>query len=163
MPLVDALGRVLAERVASPITIPAWDNSAMDGYAVRAADIAGATESKPVSLAVLERVAAGGFPSRAVTAGMATRIATGAPVPEGADTVVRVEDTDGGAERVAIRSTRDARKNVRPRGEDISAGGTVLESGLAARRGADRRARGGGRGDRGGAPAPASRVHVERR
>jgi len=129
VPLVEALGRVLAERVTSPITIPAWDNSAMDGYAVRAADIAGASEAKPVVLTVLERVAAGGFPSRVVTAGVATRIATGAPVPEGADTVVRVEDTDGGAERVSIRSTRDAKKNVRPRGEDISAGGTVLEAG----------------------------------
>ena len=129
VPLVEALGRVLAEPVASPITIPAWDNSAMDGYAVRAADIAGATESKPVVLTVLERVAAGGSPSRTVTAGAATRIATGAPVPEGADSVVRVEDTDGGADRVVIRSPRDAKKNVRPRGEDIAAGATVLEAG----------------------------------
>ena len=131
VPLTESLGRVLAERVTSPITIPAWDNSAMDGYAVRAADIAGASESKPVLLTVLERVAAGGFPSRTVTSGTATRIATGAPVPEGADTVVRVEDSDGGAERVAIRSTRDAMKNVRPRGEDISAGATVLDAGAA--------------------------------
>jgi molybdopterin molybdotransferase len=127
--LSDALGRVLATAVASPVTIPAWDNSAMDGYAVRAADVADASEAKPVSLDVLETVAAGAFPSRSVSEGQATRIMTGAPVPEGADSVVRVEDTDAGDARVAITSARDAHRNIRRRGEDIRSGTTVIEAG----------------------------------
>ena len=129
VPLRDALGRVLAESVISPITIPAWDNSAMDGYAMRAADVRGASDTQPAMLTVLERVAAGGFPTRPVTPGTATRIMTGAPIPQGADTVIRVEDTDGAMDRVAIRSDRDAEKNVRRRGEDILEGATVLEAG----------------------------------
>jgi molybdopterin molybdotransferase len=120
---------VLATAVASPVTIPAWDNSAMDGYAVRAADVADASEAKPVSLDVLETVAAGAFPSRSVSEGQATRIMTGAPVPEGADSVVRVEDTDGGDARVTITSARDIHRNIRRRGEDIQIGRTVLEAG----------------------------------
>jgi molybdopterin molybdotransferase len=127
--LAHAAGLVLATPIRSPITIPAWDNSAMDGYAVRAADIAGASAAAPVSLAVLERIAAGEFPTRTVTAGTATRIMTGAPIPGGADTVIRVEDSDGAMDRVAIRSDRDAKKNVRRRGEDIVEGATVLEAG----------------------------------
>ena len=69
--LLDALGRVLATPVASPLTLPAWDNSAMDGYALRASDVEGASEAAPVTLAVLETVAAGAFPSRDVEAGAA--------------------------------------------------------------------------------------------
>lgn len=127
--LLDALGRVLASPVASPLTIPAWDNSAMDGYAVRAVDVADASESNPVTLEVLENVAAGAFPSRAISAGTATRIMTGAPIPDGADSVIRVEDTDGGALRVRITNSRDAHRNVRHRGGDVSAGATVLDAG----------------------------------
>ena len=129
VPLAEARGRVLAEKVVSPITIPAWDNSAMDGYAVRAADVAGASERAPKTLRVLERVAAGAFPTKRVEPGTATRIMTGAPIPEGADTVIRVEDSDGAMDRVAIRSDRDNNKNVRRRGEDIHAGDTVLDAG----------------------------------
>jgi molybdopterin molybdotransferase len=128
--LLDALGRVLAAPVVSPLTLPPWDNSAMDGYAVRSADIAAASGATPVVLRVIETVAAGQFPSRAVGAGDATRIMTGAPIPDGADTVVRVEDTDGGLERVAVRDARDARKNLRARGEDIHAGSVVLDAGM---------------------------------
>ena len=127
--LLDALGRVLATPVVSPLTLPAWDNSAMDGYALRASDVEGATADKPVALAVLETVAAGAFPTRAVDAGSCTRIMTGAPLPEGVDTVIRLEDTDGGIERVSIRNDRDARRNVRYRGEDITAGTLVLDRG----------------------------------
>ncbi|MDQ2930344.1 MAG: molybdopterin molybdotransferase MoeA [Gemmatimonadota bacterium] len=127
--LLDALGRVLATPVISPLTLPAWDNSAMDGYALRAADVEGATAEKPVSLTVLETVAAGAFPSRAVEAGSCTRIMTGAPLPEGVDTVIRLEDTDGGIERVSIRSDRDAGRNIRHRGEDITTGTRVLDCG----------------------------------
>ena len=129
VPLLDALGRVLATPVGAPLTLPAWDNSAMDGYAVRAADIAGASGDAPVVLPVLETIAAGAFASSPLQAGTAMRIMTGAPLPEGADTVVRVEDTDAGVDRVAIRATRDAKKNIRLRGEDLRAGMVVLERG----------------------------------
>jgi molybdopterin molybdotransferase len=131
VPLPEALGRVLAREIRSAVTLPAWDNSAMDGYAVRSLDIVGATVDRPVILGVIETVAAGGFATRAVGVGEATRIMTGAPMPAGADTVVRVEDTEGGQERVAIRSDRDARRNVRPKGEDIGAGDIVLAAGQA--------------------------------
>ena len=127
--LLEALGRVLATPIVSPLTLPAWDNSAMDGYALRAADIEGATADGPVSLSVLETVAAGAFPSKRVESGSCTRIMTGAPLPEGVDTVIRLEDTDGGIERVAIRNDRDAGRNVRYRGEDITAGALVLDRG----------------------------------
>jgi len=127
--LLDSLGRVLAVPVRSPLTLPAWDNSAMDGYAVRAEDVRDARPDAPVSLRVLETVAAGAFPSHRVEGGTATRIMTGAPIPEGADGVVRIEDTDGGTVQVAIRDARDAGRNVRHRGEDIAAGSTVFERG----------------------------------
>jgi molybdopterin molybdotransferase len=127
--LLDALGRVLAEPVRAPMTLPAWDNSAMDGYAVRGADIDAATADRPVRLRVLETVAAGRFATRPVRDGEATRIMTGAPLPEGADTVVRVEDTDGGTTEVLVRDARDARRNVRPRGEDFREGDALLDAG----------------------------------
>ena len=131
VPLADALGRVLAAPAISPITIPAWDNSAMDGYAVRATDVERASTESPVTLPVLETIAAGGFPSRPLSSGSSMRIMTGAPLPEGADTVVRVEDTDGGTSTVTIRNARDARKNIRYRGEDIGEGTRVMEPGTA--------------------------------
>ena len=129
--LSDALGLVLASPAISPITIPAWDNSAMDGYAVRSEDVERASADTPVTLPVLETIAAGGFPSRALPPASAMRIMTGAPLPEGADTVIRVEDTDGGATAVTVRNARDARKNIRYRGEDIREGACVLEAGTA--------------------------------
>ena len=129
VPVLDALGRVLARPLVAPLTLPPWDNSAMDGYAVRGDDVREASVGRPVVLPVGETVAAGGFPTRALAPGTATRIMTGAPLPEGADTVVRVEDTDGGVERVAVRNARDVGKNVRARGEDMHAGATVLPAG----------------------------------
>lgn len=126
VPRAEAHGRVLARAVASRVALPPWRNAAMDGYAVRAADIA----TTPVTLPVTETVAAGQFPSGPIVAGAATRVMTGAPVPEGADTVVRVEDTDGGVARVEIRGNRDALKNVRPLGEDVQAGAEALPAGL---------------------------------
>jgi molybdopterin molybdotransferase len=129
VPLLEALGRVLAANAVAPYTLPQWDNSAMDGYAVRAADIEAATAEHPVALPVLGTVAAGAFANRSVGAGEAMRIMTGAPIPDGADTVVRVEDTDGGIERVAIRNARDAKKNIRPRGEDFREGTVVVAAG----------------------------------
>lgn len=128
--LREALDLVLAEDVASPIDLPAWDNSAMDGYAVRAADVEGASPAHKVSLAVIESIAAGQFPAQPIGSGQATRIFTGAPLPVGADTVIRQEDTEGAAPgRVTVVAGRDARKNVRHRGEDIRAGAVVLAAG----------------------------------
>ena len=129
VPLLDALGMVLAEPVRAPMTLPAWDNSAMDGYAVRGADIDAASADHPVSLRVLETVAAGRFATQPVGDGEAIRIMTGAPIPDGADTVVRVEDTDGGTVRVLVTNARDARRNVRPRGEDFCEGDSLLDRG----------------------------------
>ena len=94
VPLLEAAGRVLYEAVTSPIDQPPWDNSAMDGFAVRAADVRGATSEAPVELTVVDDVPAGEFPSRPLGPGEAVKIMTGAPVPEGADSVVRVEHTN---------------------------------------------------------------------
>ena len=129
VPLRESLGLVLAEDVVSPIEHPPWDNSSMDGYAVRAADVAGAAKDAPVVLPVLETVRAGQRPTRPVEGGTAIRIMTGAPVPDGADSVIRVEDTDGGETRVTIRDARDAGRNVRPRGEDLRAGDIAVTAG----------------------------------
>jgi molybdopterin molybdotransferase len=132
-PLDDALGRTLAEEVISPVDQPAWNNAAMDGYAVRAADVRGARREAPRTLAVTEEVAAGGFPTRAVEPGTAIRVMTGAPVPAGADTVVRVEDTEAAAGAVRILTDRDAGCNVRARGEDVRRGDAVLAAGSVLR------------------------------
>ena len=129
VPLRTALGRVLARAVHSPLALPPWDNASMDGYAVRATDVVGATREKPVVLPVLETVAAGSMPSRALRERSAIRIMTGAPVPPGADSVIRVEDTDAGSDHVAIRNDRDAGRNVRPRGEDLGAGDVAVAAG----------------------------------
>ncbi len=129
--LEEALGRVLAEDVVSPIHQPPWDNSAMDGYATRAADVEGASAENPVTLTVVDDIPAGGFPSRAIGPGEAAKIMTGAPVPEGADGVVRVEHTDAGAETVTITRDRDAGGNIRRKGEDLAEGEVALEAGHA--------------------------------
>lgn len=127
--LADALGRVLAADVVSPVSLPPWRNSSMDGYAVRAADVGRAAPATPVTLPVTETVAAGGVPSAPLAPGTAVRIMTGAPLPDGADTVIRVEDTDGSATRVAIHDARDAGRNVRPSGEDVREGAVAVEAG----------------------------------
>jgi molybdopterin molybdotransferase len=122
-----AEGRVLAEDLISPINLPHWDNSAMDGYAVRSDDLAG---EPPHELTVIESIAAGAFPQEQVTPGRCARIFTGAPLPKGADGVIRQEDTTVlGEDRVRIDKTRDAGRNVRTLGEDIKKGETVLHQG----------------------------------
>ena len=126
-PLREALDLVLAETVTSRLDLPPWDNSSMDGYAVRAADVAAAG----TELRVIESVPAGAFPTRAPGAGEATRIFTGAPLPAGADTVIRQEDTTRAGDRVTITDIRDRGRNVRRRGEDIARGATVLAPGTA--------------------------------
>ena len=125
--LRDALDAVLAEDITSPLDLPPWDNSAMDGYAVRAADLREGNR-----LAVIETIPAGQFPTKPVGSGEATRIFTGAPLPQGADTVLRQEDTESSANgHVVVRNTRDAGKNIRRRGEDIRKGTVVLPRGTA--------------------------------
>ncbi len=129
VPLADALGCVLAEDIYSPITLPHWDNSAMDGYAVHGDDVLGALETHAVMLPVVGTIPAGGFAERGLARGEAMRIMTGAPLPTGADTVIRVEDTDGGLTRVRILKDRDVRKNVRKAGEDVHRGQVAIPAG----------------------------------
>ncbi len=131
--LPDAVGRALVEAITAAATLPPWDNSAMDGYAVRGEDVAGATAGHPVVLRVVGAAPAGtrGGDLRAGQ-GEAVRIMTGGPLPAGADSVVRVEDTDreaAEAGRVVILSDRDQGRNVRPRGEDVREGETLLDAG----------------------------------
>jgi molybdopterin molybdotransferase len=129
IPLDDALESVLAEDTVSPLDIPAWTNSAMDGYAARGEDVRGASESQPVRLRVVEHLPAGHFPTRPIGPGETARIFTGAPLPEGADSVIRQEDTDQGADTVTIVKDRDVGVNLRNVGEDIRKGSTVLTAG----------------------------------
>lgn len=121
-----ALGAVLAEDVASPVPLPPFDNSAMDGYAVRAEDVAAA----PVTLPVIGDVAAGDGGLNALGPGLVTRIMTGAPVPTGADAVVPVEWTDGGTARVRIDRPAPPGNAIRRAGEDVRAGDVVLREGV---------------------------------
>ena len=128
-PLREALDLVLAEDVVSPIDLPPWDNSAMDGYAVRSQDL---RESGDTELAVIETVPAGQFPSKSIGPAQAIRIFTGAPLPQGADTVIRQEDSEQSSNgTVRINNPRDAKKNIRRRGEDIRKGAVVLTAGTA--------------------------------
>lgn len=126
MPVWEAAGLVLAAPVVAPHDVPPFPNSALDGYAVRAADVAAA----PVILPVVEDVPAGSVPTRAVEPGTAIKIMTGAPLPDGADTVVRVEDTeplpDG---HVRVLTSPPPGEGCRPAGGDLRAGDPVLEAG----------------------------------
>ncbi|MBW2371744.1 MAG: molybdopterin molybdotransferase MoeA [Deltaproteobacteria bacterium] len=130
VPAAQALGRVLVEAVASPRAIPPADNSAMDGYAVRAADLAGASQESPVRLPVVFEVAAGGDASRTLDPGQVARIFTGAPIPPGADSVVRQEDTERDGGQVRLQVAPPLGEHVRRAGEDVRAGEEVLEPGM---------------------------------
>jgi molybdopterin molybdotransferase len=126
VPLAAAFGRVLAEDVVSSVDVPPWDNSAMDGYAVRAADTAAA----PLTLRLLGTVGAGSVSDRAVAPGAAVAVMTGAPIPDGADAVVMLEDTDRSRTdtvRIAARAT--VGQHVRRAGEDVRRGEVVLRAG----------------------------------
>ncbi len=127
--LAAALGGVLAEPVIAPFPLPQWTNAAMDGYAVRAADVRGPTREQPVTLPVVARVAAGDAPPQALEGGEAMRIFTGGRVPPGADSVIRQEDSDRGASVVTIFADRDAGRHVRYVGSDVAAGGEALPGG----------------------------------
>ena len=140
-PVLEALGQVLAEDVVSRLDIPPLDNSAMDGYAVRAGDLAGASAGSPVLLRVVGSVAAGELPSAEVAPSTAIRIMTGAPVPPGADAVVPFEQTDEVDRRAAghdiseigIRVEVEPGADVRPAGQDVRSGERVLDKGTVLR------------------------------
>jgi molybdopterin molybdotransferase len=127
--LMDAHGCVLAEDIVAPADLPGFDNSAMDGYAVRSEEVAAATESDPVVLPVTGDVAAGPMSPLRVMPGVCVRIMTGAMMPAGADTVVPVEHTDGGVAQVAVHRAAPPGQHLRRAGEDVKAGETVLTSG----------------------------------
>jgi hypothetical protein len=142
VPLPAALGRVLAEDVIAGESLPPFPNSSMDGYAVRAADVSAASREGPVRLPVVMDIPAGRAPERALGPGEAARIMTGAPMPEGADAVVPVEQTDGAwtagerealAPFVAIYEAVRAGSSVRPIGEDVRAGQGVISAGTVIR------------------------------
>lgn len=141
LPLEESLGHALAANVLSPVALPPWNNSAMDGFAVQRADVVNASIELPAVLRVVGNSAAGTDPSElpTVSQGTAVRIMTGAPLPPGADVVIRVEDTTSrtrnAVEEVEISNSRDAHGhgNVRRKGEDIVSGQTVLEAGTTIR------------------------------
>lgn len=125
VPLAESHGLVLSEAVVAPSNVPPFANSAMDGYAVIAAD----TAAPPVTLRVLEDVAAGSVAEGAVAPGTAIKIMTGAPVPPGADAIVKVEDTEPGVGQVLIKETVEVGTSVRAAGGDVAAGEVVFEAG----------------------------------
>jgi len=142
VPIADALGRVLAEDVVAPEDVPPFPNSSMDGYALRAADIASASPAHPVQLTVVMDIPAGVTPVRGIGPMQAARIMTGAPIPEGADAVIPVEQTDdrwvsdGRAslpEKVAVFRSLEAGDYIRPAGEDIRSGQMILRAGTVLR------------------------------
>ena len=127
--LLDALGATLAEDAVADRDVPPFRNSAMDGYAVIAADVA----SAPAALRVVGEIAAGGMPSRPIVRGEAMRIMTGAPLPDGADTIVRVEDTDNRTDSVTVTVATKPGTSVRAAGEDLKRGETILRTGTVLR------------------------------
>jgi len=129
VPLLEAPGRVLAEAVDSPLDLPPYTNSAMDGYAVRAEDVRGATKDTPKRLAIVEELPAGRMPTKPVGAGQCARIFTGAALPEGSDCVIRQEDTVREGATAIIQGDRDAGRNVRLAGEDLKKGARIFEPG----------------------------------
>lgn len=129
LPLVECAGLALAEPITAAVPLPPFDNSGMDGYAVRAADIEQASPETPVTLPVTEDIPAGRTDSPKLEPGTAHRIMTGAPVPPGADAVVPVELTDGGRHEVQIYEPRSPGDSVRPAGGDVTAGEELLPAG----------------------------------
>ena len=130
VPLSAALGRALAGAAEAVVPHPPWDNSAMDGFAVRVEEVRGASPERPVVLPVSDDIPAGAFPRGPLEPGSVARVMTGAPVPEGATGVVRVEHTDGGADgRVRIFDDADGERHIRFLGEDVKTGDTMVARG----------------------------------
>ena len=139
VPILDTLGQVLAEDISSGIDIPPLDNAAMDGYAIQAGDTASASRESPAYLRVIDTVIAGAISEREVRPGTAIRIMTGAPVPKGADSVVRFEDTDearrekSANNEIGILCKTKTGLNIRRAGEDVTRGSLVLKKGTVIR------------------------------
>lgn len=134
VPLEQAEGRVLAEDLFARSELPPFDNSAMDGFAVRAADIDGASQDRPIRLKMLDVVRAGNLPRLALQRGQAIKIMTGAPIPEGADAVVMKEITSSREEEwVDVLRAPKNHENIRPKGEDIRVGQSLARAGLRVR------------------------------
>jgi molybdopterin molybdotransferase len=132
--ILDVLGRVLGEDIVAERDNPPWDNSAMDGFAVRWEDIKQEHAiQKPVTLSVIEDVPAGRMPSKAVGPGQAIRIMTGAPIPRGADTVLKVEDTEPISDSVRVFKAEPKSANIRPQGEDVKKGECIIAKGTRIR------------------------------
>jgi molybdopterin molybdotransferase len=131
--ILQSFGRVLGEDIIAPRNIPPWNNSAMDGYAVRWQDIQTASSQKGVVLTVLSDLPAGRIFRGEIHPGEAVRIMTGAPIPQGADTVVQVEDTEKAVDKVKILAAPEKGKNIRHAGEDVTAGERILEEGALLR------------------------------
>ena len=127
--ILEALGRVMAEDIYANRDIPPFDNSAMDGYAVRTGDIQNASSSHPIQLEVIEDLPAGFISKKKLEKGQAIRIMTGAPSPEGADAVVPVEDTKRDNRFVLIYTTLPRAENIRKAGEDVKKGERVISKG----------------------------------
>ena len=127
--LLDTLGRVLAEEIIAPEPIPPWDNSAMDGYALRAEESRGASKEQPILLRLVGMVPAGEIFEGLLEKGQAVRILTGAPLPRGANAVIRQEDTQRSDQGVLILRQVQVGQNVRYQGEDVKAGEQVLRTG----------------------------------
>jgi molybdopterin molybdotransferase len=126
--LAEAHGSQLAEDISTPIALPPFDNSSMDGYAIRLEDVFGARPDRPTVLPVVADIAAGSTAEVRVQPGLCVRIMTGAPVPPGADAVVPVEWTDGGVTQVAIRQVPKRGAYIRRAGEELPAGAPVLRT-----------------------------------
>ncbi len=130
VPIAEARGLVLAQEVLAQEDIPPFDNTAMDGFAVRSADLASATADSPVELVVAATIAAGSVAPRALMAGEAMRIMTGAPIPDGADAIIMVELTEPvGEHAVRCNSAVPVKNHIRPAGDDLKAGATVFVPG----------------------------------
>ena len=127
--LLDAHGCILSEAVVADVDLPAFDNSSMDGYAVRVADVAHASETNPVKLPVVGDIAAGSSSAYSVQPGLSTRIMTGAPIPAGAEAVVPIEWTDQGLASVSITRAPKPGQYIRRAGEDVRSGELVLDIG----------------------------------
>lgn len=133
--LMDALGYVLSEDIKSDLNMPPFDKATMDGYALHGGEITSASGNTPVVLDVIEEIPAGTVPQKTVGTGQASRIMTGAPVPDGADTVIMVEDTESEAngEKVRVLDVTEVGENIARLGEDVTVGQVVLEKGAVIR------------------------------
>lgn len=129
LPLLDAQGCTITEDIHSEVDLPPWDNSAMDGYAVRLSDVLGASREFPAEIQVVDDIAAGFMPTRPITAGTCARIMTGAPVPDGSEAIIPVELTNASTSRVSIHAQPTDGQHIRRRGSDVTIGELVLTAG----------------------------------